>query len=208
MDEFNKQENKKDYKEGDDMGQNSSNLKVRSDVSIEDIENQNQNTSNASSATSHNQSLSTNELFLTLSQTLASKLRQLAHHEGLSTEDLAKELISEGITQRVIADGNSSLPNHCITRTGYVPSDVGGYKAPQLSHHQDYNSHQQKRPHKWNGNNFRNNSNRNSMNYKNYNNQQRISSVKAQKNNQKFSSPVNALNQEFSKETSEILKQK
>ena len=207
MNDFNKQKNTKAYLKGDKMEQNSSSLEVREDV-VQDLEKQNLNEHEASLTKSQTESLAANQLFLKLSQSLSYKLKKIANTEGISVEELAKELISEGITQRVISEGNSSSPNHCLTRTGYVPPEIGGYKAPQLSHHQDYNSQQQKRPNKWNNNNYRAGANRNSMTHKNYNNQQRISAVKTQRNGPKFSSSVNTLNRESSKESSNMSKQK
>ncbi len=84
--------------------------------------------------------LSENEIVLKFSVTLMNRLRRSAYDEGIELDELAAELITEGLTQRATQDAQRGAPSHLMTRTGYVPPDANGNVAqPFLSHHQNGN---------------------------------------------------------------------
>lgn len=104
--------------------------------------------------------LSENEVIIKFSVTLMNKLKRSAFEEGLEVDELASELITEGLAQRSILDAQRVGPSHLMTRTGYLPPDANGnsINQPMLSHHQ--NGMSQGR----NAGNRRNNNNRRSNN--------------------------------------------
>jgi hypothetical protein len=110
--------------------------------------------------------LSENEVILKFSVTLMNKLRRSAFEEGIEIDELAGELINEGLAQRAAMDQQRGAPSHLMTRTGYVPPEANGntHAQPFLSHHQNqgmpHRGGNNRRPpggNNANGNNRRNN---------------------------------------------------
>ena len=82
--------------------------------------------------------LSDNEVIMKFSITLMNKLKKSAFEEGIEIDELAAELIIEGLAQRAVVDANRPGPSHLMTRTGYLSPDSNGQNMsqPLLSHHQ------------------------------------------------------------------------
>ena len=90
--------------------------------------------------------LSENEIVLKFSLNLMNRLKRASYDEGIEIDELAAELITEGLAQRAAQDAQRGAPSHLMTRTGYVPPDANGNVAqPFLSHHGSGN-HAQARP--------------------------------------------------------------
>lgn len=110
--------------------------------------------------------LSENEVVLKFSFSLMNKLRKASYEEGIGIDELAGELITEGLALRAMQDSQASAASHLMTRTGYVPPEANGnmMAQPMLSHHGGQNHNRGNRRTNNNGapgNNRRGRGNRN-----------------------------------------------
>jgi hypothetical protein len=108
--------------------------------------------------------LSENEVIIKFSATLMNKLKRSAFEEGIEIDELASELITEGLAQRSILDAQRGGPSHLMTRTGYLPPDANGnsISQPMLSHHQNGMAQGRNAGNRRNNNNNRRSNNRGS----------------------------------------------
>jgi len=72
---------------------------------------------------------------MNLNWSTMNQLKYLANLEGMTLEELAIELLGEGLARR-LDESRRGAPSHLMTRTGYLHSNDTGYQAPTLSHHQ------------------------------------------------------------------------
>ena len=77
-----------------------------------------------------------NGISMNLTWSTMNQLRYIARLEGITAEELALELVNEGVNRR-LDESTRGAPSHLMTRTGYLhPNEAAGYQQPQLSHHQ------------------------------------------------------------------------
>lgn len=119
-----------------------------------------------------------NQVFVHVSYSLMSQLKQMARMEGVTLDDIVSELLAEGVTRRAFEDANRPAPSHLMTRTGYVPPEANGnLMQPSMSHH-SFNQQggnrrgQQNNQRRGNGN-FKNNYNNNGGGNFRYGNQKK-----------------------------------